>query len=123
MPSQKKRGTKRSIRSVSGHVPKGRAQTKKLHYVRPRTNMNNLANAFKNMYINKRRKPRTKKNVLKNNQTSKSFKRSKQAIERRARAARRSHLRSKKPSRSSKKKSSRSSVFSFNNMMKALNQM
>lgn len=115
MSSQKKRGTKRKIRSVSGRVPVGRNNTKKMHSVRARTNMNNLANAFAGMYINKRRKPKTKKN-----KPNKAYQRAKQATQRSARAARRSYLKSKTPARKSVKKGRRSGAYNFNNMMKAL---
>lgn len=119
MSSQKKRGTKRKIRSVSGRVPVGRNNTKKMtHVSRTRTNMNNLANAFAGMYINKRRKPKTKKYAKKKG----AYQRAKQVTERSSRAARRSYLKSKAPKKSAKKGRS-TNAFRFNNMMNALKNM
>lgn len=125
MSPQTKRGTKRTIRGVSGRVPVGRNNTKKIHSVRAfaaRTNMNNLANAFSGMYINKRRKPKATKGKKKITGT---LRRAKQKTDRAARAAKRSHIKSVTPARRTARtrRGRRTNAFRMNNMLSALNEI
>ena len=122
MSPQTKRGTKRTIRAVSGRVPVGRNNTKKVFSVRARTNMNNLANAFSDMYINKRRKPRAKKSKKK---TTTNLRGTKSKTDRAARAAKRSLMKHVHPtSRSARsRRGRRTNAFRFNNMLSALNEV